>query len=381
MVERVLFKNCTSTVPPCSLSAHSPTSSTAQPSILIVSVNVMSSAISLIEVRSAEGICLSCVYSSLVIDTFLCGVLVMQVANYRAHQFKDGWPTLLVIIWGVGLCVGVTGYIWYFIQYLFVKNFGNYAVFLATDYLAWFPMLDALTSGGIQAYFAHRAFKLCKRNYYLLALIGFFIAASFGASVAIAVIFSTLPSELYAARIAVPVYVWLSTIMTADIVISAATLTGLLRSRTGWVRTDQTIYKLIRMTFESQLPATLLAIAFLAEFARQNDSLVGVTLAAVQSKFYGVALMYVLNSRADLGQPSGSAGSGQVFGVASRSGRGRPQVQVNVETETYITGAEGLTYAMELSEQKDLEAADSLWDLPSGGSPGYTSRSQLTLPA
>jgi hypothetical protein len=46
----------------------------------------------------------------------------------------------------------------------------------------------------------------------------------------------------------VPELVWLSSIMTADLIITVSILYGLLRSKTGWAHTDKIVTKLIRMT-------------------------------------------------------------------------------------------------------------------------------------
>ncbi|XAO25152.1 hypothetical protein I312_103962 [Cryptococcus bacillisporus CA1280] len=49
----------------------------------------------------------------------------------------------------------MTVYLWFFAQYLFVQNFGLFSPFLGTDKLAWFPILDAICSSGVQSYFAY----------------------------------------------------------------------------------------------------------------------------------------------------------------------------------------------------------------------------------
>lgn len=71
--------------------------------------------------------------------------------------------------------------------------------------------------------------------------------------------------------------------MSADLIITVVIIYGLTRSKTGWVNTDrvsskipsygltadeQTIAKLIRLTFESQMPPTLISLAFMIEFSK-----------------------------------------------------------------------------------------------------------------
>lgn len=49
-----------------------------------------------------------------------------------------------------------------------------------------------------------------------------------------------------------PELVWLSSIMTADLIITVSILYGLIRSKTGWAHTDKIVTKLIRMTVSAR---------------------------------------------------------------------------------------------------------------------------------
>jgi hypothetical protein len=127
---------------------------------------------------------------------------------------------------------------------------------------------------------------------------------------------------------------------------------------------SQTIAKLIRLTFESQMPPTLISLAFMIEFGKLQgplhvpssssvitpSSLLGAFLQGIQSKFYAVGLMYALNSRINFQQAAAdtqTAGvrwslpfqiiradsQGQVFAL---SNRGPTQIQVDVETYVQV---------------------------------------------
>lgn len=59
---------------------------------------------------------------------------------------------------------------------------------------------------------------------------------------------------------------WLIATLIADTIITTTILYGLLMVRTGWAHTDKVITRLVRLTFESQLPPSIIALVFLVEF-------------------------------------------------------------------------------------------------------------------
>ncbi|ORY26229.1 hypothetical protein BCR39DRAFT_470528, partial [Naematelia encephala] len=257
---------------------------------------------------------LGCMLVQPIIDSFFGGVLAMQVISYFTYQRKDRlWTkTVVGVVAFINLCI--TCYIWashfstYFSAYLFVLNFGRFSPFAETGKLAWFPLLDSINSAVVQSFFAYRAYRLCNNNIVIPIIIMALILTSFGATVAVRVIFASLASLFEASKVKVPELIWLSSIMCADIIITVCILYGLWQSKTGWTHTDkatkrtttetyQAISKLIRMTLESQVPPTIVAITFMAEFVHTPSSLFGSTLQGIQPKFYAMGLMYALNSR------------------------------------------------------------------------------------
>ncbi|KAL7421247.1 hypothetical protein Q5752_004132 [Cryptotrichosporon argae] len=183
---------------------------------------------------------LACMYAQLVIDLYLCGVFSMMVANYVSHQWKrDALSTKAVVLGAAAMCFICSAYLTWFISYLFVDNFGLYAEFLETKYLSWFPLLDSITSGIIQSFFSYRAYRLMGRKIYILIILIILIFTSFASTVAVKIIFAGLSSELEASKVAIPELIWLSSIMSADIIITISILWGLFRTKTGWAHTDK----------------------------------------------------------------------------------------------------------------------------------------------
>ncbi|ORX39034.1 hypothetical protein BD324DRAFT_679539 [Kockovaella imperatae] len=338
---------------------------------------------------------LGCMFAQVCVDSFFCGVLTMQgksfipsIYSYFKYQRRDSWWIKSVVITTAIINLVVTIYLWYFISYLFVQNFGLWSPFAETKYLAWFPFLDSLNSAVVQAFFAYRAYRLCNRMWIIPLVCGVLILTSVGATLAVLILFSSFASLFQADGVTVPELIWLSSIMSADIIITISILFGLWRSKTGWSHTDRVITRLIRMTLESQVPPTIIAITFMVEFVQTPSSLFGSTLQGIQPKLYAVGLMYALNARITFQQQwvgDKDRTGGQVFAMSNRPTQ-KTQLQVDVETETYVQS----TPAYTLDERpglnrgpydtmEDKKSAEDLQDLHVNAEPGvYGSRARLT---
>lgn len=81
---------------------------------------------------------------------------------------------------------------------------------------------------------------------------------------------------------------------------------GLYQSRTGWADTDRVVVRLIRqvsipspakadthrrLTFETQLPCTAIAVIFMGYYAMNHVSIVNAFFEIVHPNFYAVSLM------------------------------------------------------------------------------------------
>ncbi|CUA68789.1 hypothetical protein RSOLAG22IIIB_03652 [Rhizoctonia solani] len=151
----------------------------------------------------------------------------------------------------------------------------------------------------VQGYFAIRAWKVANRNWLVLGLIITFALTAFGGGIGVKVIFMQVGSTLRAGDVKVPAYIWLFGTVAADLIITSIIMFYLVTSRktTGQKATDDVITRLARVTFESQLPPTLIAIGLAIEYTIQYSSFIAVPFLCVQAKFYGISLMHTLNSR------------------------------------------------------------------------------------
>ncbi|QRV92532.1 transmembrane protein [Ceratobasidium sp. AG-Ba] len=235
----------------------------------------------------------------MILDTLLCGVLLMQCGAYVSLG-KNDRPYLKTIV------AAITVYTWTWMYDVFVYNFGSYGLLLSLKYLSNYYILDAVTVIVVQAFFAIRAWKVTGRNIFVLGVIATFALAALGGGIAVKVVFTEYGSVLHAADVKIPAYVWLFCTVAADLLITSAILQYLLRGRTGQPTTDSTMSRLVRVTFESQLPPTLIAIGLAVEYTIKYDSFIAIPFICVQAKFYGISLLHTLNSRETLKSVNGT---------------------------------------------------------------------------
>ncbi|KAF8693804.1 hypothetical protein RHS03_08365, partial [Rhizoctonia solani] len=197
------------------------------------------------------------------LDAVLAGVLFMQCSEYKALATKDPRWIRLMVLYVLLMNVAITMYTWAWIYDLFVFNFGTY--------LSWFYVLDSATVIVVQGFFAIRAWRLVNKNYLVLLVIGAFALTAFGGGIAVKVMFTGFGSTLRAGDVKIPAYIWLFCTVIADLTITVISEPPSLR--TGWSGTDNILSKLTRMTFESQLPPTLIAIGLAVEYTIKNPRL------------------------------------------------------------------------------------------------------------
>ncbi|KAG9127625.1 hypothetical protein FRC07_011508 [Ceratobasidium sp. 392] len=86
--------------------------------------------------------------------------------------------------------------------------------------------------------------------------------------------------------------------VVADVIITSIILFFLWSNRGGNIRsTDDLLTRLFRVTFASQLPPTLLAIATTIVYSIKNDSPNAIPFVCIQGKVYGISLLHTLNMR------------------------------------------------------------------------------------
>nr|XP_019049961.1 hypothetical protein I302_00381 [Kwoniella bestiolae CBS 10118]OCF28891.1 hypothetical protein I302_00381 [Kwoniella bestiolae CBS 10118] len=227
-----------------------------------------------------------------------------------------------------------------FVFHVFVKDFGIYSSFSSPDWNSWRPIVASLTSAGVQTFYCDRAYKLSGRNKLLGGVIMLLILTSVTGGIGSKITLQSSASSATAGA------------MAADFIITVSIMWGLSRSKSGFVQTDQIINKLLTISAETQLPPTLLAIAFLIVFAYKSAKaaahpgqvIIDVTTSLdgffmmIMPKTYIVGFLAVLNARISLrAVASTNDGSGPQWKQDSYQLRKRTlQDTVKVTTETYV---------------------------------------------
>ncbi|QRV92525.1 transmembrane protein [Ceratobasidium sp. AG-Ba] len=238
------------------------------------------------------------------IDTLFLGILLMQCGSYVTVGRNDCKLFKTMVSYIMLMNVAATVFTWAWIYDLFVYNFGSYGLFLSIKYLSWFYVLDSMMVVVVQIFFGLRAWKLMNKSWLIGGLILALLATEFGAGVAIKVLFTHYGSTLYAGKVRVPAYICLFCTVGADVIITMIILCYLWKNRVGNQPTDDLLGRLIRMTFSSQLPPTLIAIALAIEYSIRYDSFIAIPFICVQGKVYGISLLHTLNVREHWRRPS-----------------------------------------------------------------------------
>ncbi|CUA67875.1 hypothetical protein RSOLAG22IIIB_07568 [Rhizoctonia solani] len=255
------------------------------------------------------------------LDAVLAGILFMQCSTYKSLALQDPKWIKLMVLYVLLMNIAITMYTWAWIYDLFVFNFGTYGLFLSVKYLSWFYVLDSATVIVVQGFFAVRAWRLVNKSYLVLLTIGAFALTAFAGGIAVKVMFTEFGSTLRAGDVKVPAYIWLFCTVIADLTITVIILFFIVKNRTGWSGTNNILSRLARMTFESQLPPTLIAIGLAIEYTIKYDSFVAIPFICVQAKFYGISLVHTLNCRVTLKQSNTSSGDNSSAQQSSKISR------------------------------------------------------------
>ncbi|WVW79259.1 hypothetical protein I302_101226 [Kwoniella bestiolae CBS 10118] len=157
-----------------------------------------------------------------------------------------------------------------------------------------------------------------------------------GGGIGLTIVFGSQPSLLGADKSGPTIITWTSTSCAADVLIAACILWGLLKSKSGWTHTDRVVTRLIRLTFEAQLPPTFLALSYVIEWSQTPSSLLGAVFQALQSKAYTIGLLFTLNARISFTVNTTDTKSGAAPQVYAMTDRKPTQLEVTVQHETYI---------------------------------------------
>ncbi|WVQ63055.1 uncharacterized protein L199_001206 [Kwoniella botswanensis] len=236
------------------------------------------------------------------LDLFLLGFIIHQIYTYANTSKGDRLWSKLVVYWCLILSMAATGYLFSWMFRLFVYNYGTYTNFYLIDSFSWFVLFDILTTTVVQFVYLERAWRLNNKSYLLGLPTLLIMAASVASGLLMKITSSRLNTVEGESRYWIAIYVWpqLSTVMAADLALTVSIVHGLRKAKTGWQHTNKIITRVMRMSAEIQLPATLVSTVFVVVISVQSICSIEVICQLIQPKVHVFGLLAMLNSRSSL---------------------------------------------------------------------------------
>ncbi|KAG8716555.1 hypothetical protein FRC08_009283 [Ceratobasidium sp. 394] len=238
------------------------------------------------------------------VDALLCGILLMQCGRYISSSDRDGWLLKVTVAGVITMNLLGTAIGWAWVWDLFVRNFGTYRTFFSITYFSWSFVIGSVTGVVVQTFFALRAWRMLNRNLLFALVIITLMLCYIGSGLAVKILFVRARYSVYASTMKVAAYIAFTSMVFGDVIITTIIIWYLLTWRTTNPRINGLLKKLIRVTFESQLPPTLVAIGLFIAYTIKQDSFVLVPLIWVHPKSYAISLLHTLNMRSAMTQPT-----------------------------------------------------------------------------
>jgi hypothetical protein len=238
-------------------------------------------------------------FIGIVFNTFLYGLVCYQFLIYYTSKHKDPlWIRLVVgtlfTIDTVHTSVGIyAGY------ETCVTNYGNPASLEVVTWTIPFLAIATATAAIItQIFLSHRVYYLTKSKPLIGAIMmissSAFILAVYAGVRAIQVKELSNFGELIP-----PVMAWLALQTTSDWIITIVLTAALMKSRTGFHRTDSVIHRLVRGAIQTGLFASIFALGDLCTFKLHVGTNLYAMFAYPIGRIYTNTLMDTLNARSE----------------------------------------------------------------------------------
>ncbi|CAD6574673.1 MAG: hypothetical protein TREMPRED_001197 [Tremellales sp. Tagirdzhanova-0007] len=243
----------------------------------------------------------------LAFDTALLGIMLHQVIRWSTFSKKESTLVSCLVGFLVMISTATSGFGLAYMFHLFVYGFGTYLNFVGTHWPAWYALLDVLTTFPVQAFYVYRAYQLHQDANWIPVLV--------------------LPVML--ASVAGGMATMISSERLSDVTQAAASLLSIIRphadltslrspsrntctfGQTELGETKSLVNKFLRINIDSLLPATLVALGFMINYAVQPSSFVNLFWEMWHPKCYIVCFLAVLNSNITL-ESYGNGSNGNI---------------------------------------------------------------------
>ncbi|KAG9085043.1 hypothetical protein FS749_004733 [Ceratobasidium sp. UAMH 11750] len=237
------------------------------------------------------------------IDALLCGFLLMQCGSYIGLCAKDHWLLKVAVAWVILMNLCGTSLIWAWLWEVFVVNFGTYRTLFSLKYTLWTALITYGTTVPVQLFFGLRAWKILNRSLVFGVVVSMLTLAYAAMGLAVTIMQWLNPITTFALKTLGITYSCIACLVVSDLLITTTILWYIVHWRGGNRRSQDLIKKAARITFESQLPPTLLTIALAGTFSPAQNNPATVPIIWAQPKLYGISLLHTLNMRQELAAP------------------------------------------------------------------------------
>ncbi|KAF7319785.1 hypothetical protein MKEN_00761000 [Mycena kentingensis (nom. inval.)] len=233
------------------------------------------------------------------INTLLYGFVLGQFLTYFNNGSRKKDPVWIrTIVWSMFWLDTIHSIVeFYAVWDVTVTNYGNLASFgLVSWTIPFTATADACAAIMTQTFLLYRVYKLTKSN----VLVGFLATVAvlgFAFGVTAGVYSGVLGRVDKFAPLVKWVILWLTFQSVSDVAISVSLIVALVRSRTGFRKTDTIINRLIIGAVETGVFAATFAMGDLFAFVFFQESNLYLLFAFPIGRIYTNTLLHVLNSR------------------------------------------------------------------------------------
>ncbi|KDQ58623.1 hypothetical protein JAAARDRAFT_674729 [Jaapia argillacea MUCL 33604] len=238
------------------------------------------------------------IFVGTILNVFLMGVMCVQCTLYFT-TFKQDRKGIQPLVWS--LLVADTVNTAFLVAVLYGDVITNFGDLNAAEHTTWpataGPLLNTIIATCVQCFFARRVYFLTPHRWVVIPIaIG--ISLQFVGGITVTIISNLLPNvvEWNEPRMKIPLITNVALGAVVDSLITAILTWTLRQSRTGISITDHLVTKLIRLTVQTGMVTTAVAVIDLILFLSSSYPFHLIT-GLILAKVYTNSLMSTLNAR------------------------------------------------------------------------------------
>ncbi|KAL5513956.1 hypothetical protein ACEPAG_2717 [Sanghuangporus baumii] len=319
-----------------------------------------------------------------VVNALVFGVCVMQLVSYLMSGYRDGWLVISLLGWIYAIdtfqvCSSVS-MLWHYV----VDNFANpIALAFSPWEYATLPIFSSLASVPIQHFMAFRIMRFSGSKL-LFAFISFLSWAQAALAITSA-IQGVIHTSIESHKKIIPYAdAWLALSACCDASITVFLLYYLLRSRTGFERTDSIISTICTTTVRAAVPVTVLCILDLCFLTTTPNNNLHFMFALPVGRLLTNTLMSTLNERKHLRSQMENSTPNRGFSLSAlttskhRFQMHPAQVRINIEHDTDDGGHGDLNLNLSNLPSSYARRASAVGTSPISPVPSYYSPTSPT---